>query len=68
MVISWNNDLGNPKEPKEYRVKDLGMVIVVERDIETAVKIGGNLKVELVDVTTVQDLVNMYRIGRFIPA
>jgi hypothetical protein len=68
MVISWNDDLGNPQEPKECRVKDVGMMIVLQKDIENATRIGGNLKVELVDVTGVQDPVKMYRIFRFIPA
>lgn len=67
-AIRWKDDLGSPQDPKEYRVKELGMVIVLQKDIDEATRIGDNLVVELINVTTVQDRVDTYRIGRFIPA
>ncbi len=66
MEYFWK-ELGQVDAPKKYRLNGVGMVDVTQQDIDDAEQLGGNILMELIDVSTAATRIPEFRIGKFTP-
>ncbi|HZO87754.1 MAG TPA: hypothetical protein VFB38_05395 [Chthonomonadaceae bacterium] len=65
MQCRWS-DLGDVEEPGEYQVDGVGIVHVLQKDMDTARDLGGDPTIDLIEIKAFSRI-RQYRIGPFTP-